>query len=120
MKITILDKTNVKYNGYYLVAHQTYNNIDDATAAELIKSGDAKRAADEIVGVSFDSAQPAVKTKAFDVKANGGYVAEAELTAEQKRDLAEKGEATADNGAKVAKDETPVTGKDTTLPPITD
>lgn len=116
MKITVLDKTNIKYNGFYLLAHQTYNDVDDDTANELLKSGEAVLANDQIVGVSYSSGKLAEKTKAFNVKENGGFVAEAQLTEEQKRDLAEKGAAKNEAGQEVAKDETPVTGKDSTLP----
>lgn len=95
---------------------QTYNDIDDTSAKQLIDAGEAKPAADEIQGVSYLSAPEAQKTAAFDVAANGGYVAEAQLSEKQKADLANKGEATAPDGTKVAKDETPVTGKDATQP----
>lgn len=116
MKVTILENSKIKYNEFYLIPFQTYNDIDDKTAQELIASKDAKESDESIEGVSVATAPLAPHTQKFDVKANGGFVGEAALTAEQKKDLEEKGVATNDKGEKVAKDETPVTGKDSTLP----
>lgn len=106
MKITILDKSQIKYNGHFLTEHQTYNDIDDKTAQELLASGEAKRAADEIAGVSFSSAPEAQQTPKFDKEKNGGFVGEAVLTPEQKAKLAEENKV----------DTTPVVGQDNTLP----
>jgi len=116
MKITILENSKIKYNEFYLIPFQTYHDIDDKTAQDLIAAKEAKLSDDSIEGVSFTSAPQAPHTEKFDVNKNGGYVAEAALTAEQKKALEEKGEAVNDKGEKVAKDNTPVTGKDVTLP----
>lgn len=106
MKVTILENATVKYGEYYLTPFQTYNDIDDATAQELIKNGDAKLASDKIEGVSVTTEPRVPHTKKFDPKANGGYVAEAKLSASKKAELEANGEV----------DPTAVTGEDNTQP----
>lgn len=120
MKITILENSKVKYNNHYLIPFQTYNDVDDKTAEELVKSKDAKVADESIVGVSVETAPEHPNTPKFDKDKNGGYVAEAQLTEKQKRDLEEKGKAKNDAGEEVPADATPVVGEDKTLPKIED
>ena len=107
MKITILENSKIKYQGRYLTPHQTYNDIDDKTAQDLIASNDAKLAADEISGASVASAPQAGRTPGFDPKAEG-YKGEAKLTEKQRKELEEKGETTDSKGNVIKKDETPV------------
>lgn len=112
MKITILDNSKIKYRSHYLTAHQTYDDIDDVTAQQLIDSGDAKLAGDDINGSSFASAEEAQHTPEFDPKREG-YKGEAKLSARQKKELEEKGEATNNKGETIKADDTPV---DTSTP----
>lgn len=106
MNITILDKSTIKHNGHYLEQFQTYNDIDEVTAAELIKAGEAKEASEKIAAISHTEAPEAPRTPEFNVAKNGGFVAEAVVTPEKKKKLKDEGKL----------DETPVTGKDTTQP----
>lgn len=117
MNVTILEKSAIKYKGRFLTPLCTYHDIDEQTAAELIASGDAKEANEKIPAVSIAIESRVPKTGQFDPKANGGYVGKAKLTAEQERELEEKGKAKNAKGEEIEKDDTPVTGKDSTRKP---
>lgn len=107
MKITILDNSKIKYNDRYLTPFQTYADIDDATCAQLIASGDAKYADESIAAAEVAGEPEAPKTPDFDPKANGGYVAEAVISPEQRAKLEAEGK---------LNDDTPVIGQDNTQP----
>lgn len=115
MNVTILESTKVKYNGRFLTAFQTYNDIDEKTASELIASGDAKQADDKIAAVSVTTENHVPKTEKFDPERNGGYKARAKLTPKQEKDLEEKGKATNAKGEEVPADDLPITDKDETV-----
>lgn len=107
MVITIIDRSVIKHNGYFLIPFQTYNDIDDKTCQELIDLKLAEVANSSIPGVSYTEAPLAEKTPQFNVEKNGGYVAEAVIDPAKKAKLEAEGK---------LNDKMPVVGEDKTLP----